>query len=177
MIFFSFSPIFFLRIGLDLRALVKSCSPNIKKKRFFLADKKIYFWNFGFFEKKSHLLTFFEIFGSSWQFLIFFKKIWVYMEFVGFCWIFLGFLFLFFWIFLNFWDGLIFLWTYFILFYFFGLFSKLLRLLLNVTEVTTEHQKWSKISTNSVKSFFCPKGKTSFVRRPKLSAGAWRKPA
>ena len=37
-------------------------------------------------------------------------------------------------------------------FEFFGFFSKLLRLLLNVTEVTTEQQKWPKISTNSVKS-------------------------
>ena len=43
---------------------------------------------------------------------------------------------------------------------FFGFFKKLLRLLLKVTEVTTEHQKWPKISTNIVKSpFFCPKGK------------------
>ena len=30
----------------------------------------------------------------------------------------------------------------------------LLRLLLNVTEVTTEHQKWPKISTKSMKSSF-----------------------
>ena len=45
------------------------------------------------------------------------------------------------------------------LFFFIFLFcSKLLRLLINVTEVTTEHQKWLKISTNSVKS---PKGKKS----------------
>ena len=40
-----------------------------------------------------------------------------------------------------------------------GFFSKLLRVLLNVTEVTTEHQKWPKIGTHSVKAFFCPKGK------------------
>ena len=47
-------------------------------------------------------------------------------------------------VFLDFW----------ILFGFFGFFSKLLGLLLNVREVTTEHGKWPKISTNSVKSSF-----------------------
>ena len=50
----------------------------------------------------------------------------------------------------NFWV-LEFFWDFF---RFFGLFSRLLRLLLNVTKVTTEHRKWPKISTNSVKSFF-----------------------
>ena len=45
---------------------------------------------------------------------------------------------------------------------FFGKFSKLLRLLLKVTEVNIEHQKWPKMSTSSVKSFFvCEKGKPS----------------
>ena len=34
------------------------------------------------------------------------------------------------------------------------LFSKLIRLLLKITEVTTEHQKLPKISTNSKKTFF-----------------------
>ena len=33
-----------------------------------------------------------------------------------------------------------------------------LRLLLKVTEVTTEHQKKRKVSQKSVKSFFWPKG-------------------
>ena len=37
---------------------------------------------------------------------------------------------------------------------FFGFFWKLLRLLLKVTEVTTEHQKWPEISTNSIKIYF-----------------------
>ena len=43
----------------------------------------------------------------------------------------------------------------------------LLRLLLNGTEVTTEHNKWPKISTKSVKSyFFCKKGKKSLDQSP-----------
>ena len=37
---------------------------------------------------------------------------------------------------------------------FFGLFSKVLRLLPNFMEVTTEHQKWSKESTTSINSSF-----------------------
>ena len=45
---------------------------------------------------------------------------------------------------------------------FLGLFSKLLRLLLNVMEVTTEHQKLATISTNSDKRFFfLPEGQNS----------------
>ena len=41
-------------------------------------------------------------------------------------------------------------------------------------EVTTEHQKWPKINTNSVKrSFFTQREKKL---RPKLSAGARSKP-
>ena len=44
-------------------------------------------------------------------------------------------------------------------------FSKLLRLLLNVMEVTIEHQKCPKIGTNSMKSLFCQKGKTSLGQR------------
>ena len=35
-----------------------------------------------------------------------------------------------------------------------GYFSKLLRLLLKVTVVTTGHQKWPKVSQNSIKSLF-----------------------
>ena len=38
--------------------------------------------------------------------------------------------------------------------FFFGIFSNLLKLLLNAMEVTTEHQKRPKISRNSVKSSF-----------------------
>ena len=45
----------------------------------------------------------------------------------------------------------------------FGFFLKLLRLLLSVTEVTTEHQKWPNISTNSVKSsFFAQSGEGGY---------------
>ena len=33
-----------------------------------------------------------------------------------------------------------------------------LRLLLKVTEVTTEHQKWPKIRENSIECYFLPKG-------------------
>ena len=68
--------------------------------------------------------------------LIFFLYFWGCSY--GFCWIFLNFFFLIFCIF----------------FWIFGFFSKLLRLLLNVMEVSTEHQKWLKISTNSVKSSY-----------------------
>ena len=46
-----------------------------------------------------------------------------------------------------------------ILFLFFGLYPNGLRLLLKVIEVTTEHQKWPKISKNSTKkTFFLPEG-------------------
>ena len=56
--------------------------------------------------------------------------------------------------------------------FFFGLFSKLLRLLLKVTEVTTKHQKLPLVGKISIKiSFFCPKGKKDLGRRLQLSAG------
>ena len=52
---------------------------------------------------------------------------------------------------------------------FFGyiwIFSKLLRAPLKDTEVTTEHQKWPKVSQQSIKTtFFLPEGQT------KTSAG------
>ena len=42
------------------------------------------------------------------------------------------------------------------------MFSKLLWLLIKVTKVTTEHQKWPKLNQNSIFStFFCLKGKQS----------------
>ena len=52
-----FFQIFFLRIWLDLRALVESHSPNIEKKEFFFAD---FFQDLGFriFERKKE--DFFE---------------------------------------------------------------------------------------------------------------------
>ena len=46
----------------------------------------------------------------------------------------------------------------------------LLRLLLKVTEVTTEHKTWPKIGTNRLKSFFQHKGQKKTW--PKTSAGA-----
>ena len=54
---------------------------------------------------------------------------------------------------------------------FLGLFSNLLRLLLNVMEVTTEHRKWPLMSTNSVKSSFFAKGQ----KKPRRKAKALRR--
>ena len=72
----------------------------------------------------------FEIFWTFWDFFWFSEFVKIF-RFLGF-FVFIVFFFLIFW-----------------------LFSKLLRLLLKkVTEVTTEHQKWPEISTNSVTSFF-----------------------
>ena len=48
-------------------------------------------------------------------------------------------------------------------------FSNLLRLLLKVTEVTTEHQKWPKVSQNSIKSSF-------FAQRAKKALAEGRRP-
>ena len=45
----------------------------------------------------------------------------------------------------------------------------LLRLLLKVTEVTTEHQKWPKVSQNSIKSSF-------FARRAKKAVAGGQSP-
>ena len=45
-----------------------------------------------------------------------------------------------------------------IFFVFLGIFLKLLRLLLKVNEVTNGHQKWPKISKNSIKSPFLLEG-------------------
>ena len=78
--------------------------------------------------------------------LLIFLNIW---NFWGFLWIF-GF----FWIFFGF-CGIYFFSDFFLLFSFFpwgfyGLFSKLLRLLLNITNVTTGHQKWPKMGQNSI---------------------------
>ena len=54
---------------------------------------------------------------------------------------------------------------------FFGFFPKLLRFLLNVTKVTTEHQKLPKIGQNSIKSIILPKGQ----KIPRLKAEALRR--
>ena len=63
------------------------------------------------------------------------------------------------WIFLNFLDFcLIYKFLYFLGGFktFFGLFSKLQRLLLKITEVTSEYQKWPKLRTNSMKQEVSP---------------------
>ena len=52
---------------------------------------------------------------------------------------------------------------------FLGFFSKILRLLLKVTEVTTEHQRWPKVSKNSIKNPF-------FARRAKYASAGGRSP-
>ena len=58
--------------------------------------------------------------------------------------------------FLIFFDYLIFIKLLFDVFEYcfvlFGIFSKLLRILLKVSRVTTEHQKWPKMNQNSIKS-------------------------
>ena len=53
---------------------------------------------------------------------------------------------------------------------FFGFFSRLLRLLLKVTEVTTEHQNWPKKRENSIKSPF-------FARRAKIASALGQSPS
>ena len=52
-------------------------------------------------------------------------------------------------------------------FVFLGFSSKLLRFLLNVTKVTSGHQKLPKIGRNSIiNCLFCPKGKKSLGGSP-----------
>ena len=55
---------------------------------------------------------------------------------------------------LKLWDIFLIFWT----------LSKLLRLLLNVTEITTEHQKRLKIRTNSVESSFFSEGQEASAK-------------
>ena len=117
-----------------------------------LRNKEFFFWifflhKFQIFGKKNYSLTTFDIFDF---FLDFFD--------IYFCLFFL---------FLHFWDFKTFFGHFWISFEFFGFFSKLLRLLINITKVTTDHQKWLKIGTNRIKaSFFCPKGKKSLGQSP-----------
>ena len=132
---------FFFRIGLNWRALVVWRIPNIEKQRWFPPpQKKIFFKTLEFLKKKMWL---FEIFGIFWPF----KNFWGF--FGSLCIFFIYFLFLFiFGIFLNFWFFVL----HFVIL--FGFFSNLLRVLLNIMEVITEHQKYPKISTNSDKPCF-----------------------
>ena len=55
-------------------------------------------------------------------------------------------------------------------------FSKLLSLLLKVTQVITEHRSKEKHKQHKKTLFFYPKGKKSLDLRPKASAGALSKP-
>ena len=133
---------------------------------FFFGQKKIshfflmYIWDF------LRFFRIFQFFDHFWQFLDF----WGFsMDFLDFCQIFfdffLFFLDLFFLFFGIFWI-FCFFWIFFWIFLFFWFLSKLIRLLLYVTMVTTGHQKSPKIGQNSIKS-----------RRPKPSAGARSRPA
>ena len=83
----------------------------------------------------------------------------------------------FFGFFLDFFDFLDFLKFFGFVLDFFGFLrflSKLLRLLLKLTMVTTGHKKLPKMGQNSIIS---PKGKKSLGRKPKPSAGARNRPA
>ena len=81
--------------------------------------------------------------------------------------------------FLRFWDILNIFLDFFG--FFFGLCGfkiKLLRLLLKVTKVTTEHQRRPKIGQNSTMIFFgARRTKKDLGQRPKPSAGARSRPA
>ena len=142
-----------------------------EKSIFFLCEKnnnKV----FRFFEKKIlfEILNFFDIFLECF----FFHMCGVFLTFCFWiCKFFLEVIR----IFLNF-LRFFYLFFYFISFLrFLGLFWKSLRLLLNFTDVTTKHQKWPKISTNSVIGFFCPNGKQNIGQRRKLSAVPISKPS
>ena len=150
------------------RRLISSIG-NTKRVAFFFWQKK-YFQNFQIFWKKSDFLRFFQIFefltifgffGFFNGFLDFFEIFWIFLGFFfdfRLCF-FLGF-FLLFWIFLfNFLD--------FFLdnFGFLGFLSKLLRLLLKVTNVTTGHQKLPKMGQNSIiNPFFAPRAKKASAK-------------
>ena len=88
-----------------------------------------FFWIFEFFEIFWH----FQFFGFFlWIFFLSFL-IWDFLRFFGRFWIFgyFGFIYLFIYLFI---------------------FLNVFRGLLKVTEVTTEHKKWPKVSQNSIKS-------------------------
>ena len=136
---------FSLRIRLDWKALVQLRSPNFKKQRGFFSSWKKYFTQIKDFLKKSDLLRFFLFIDhferKKWMFWVFYG----FSDYLGFFWLF-EFLFDFFLIFFNFELFLIFLnsWIFLgrggIFFGFYEFFSKLLRLLLKITKVTTGHK-------------------------------------
>ena len=126
---------FSLTIWLDWRALVEFCIPIIGKQIYFFSGTIFFLQTFQIFWGEK---TFCYIFG-------FFDIFWIFgfsMDWLNFSWFFFilisYFLFNFFCIFEIFWFFLCF-WCFF---GFFEFFSKSLRLLLIVTEVATEHQKW-----------------------------------
>ena len=135
-----FFEIFFLRIGLDWRALVASRIPNIEKQREFFSQK---FW---FSIKKKEF--FIDIF---WRYLDFF---------FGFFGFFLDIFWLVFIFFIVFFLNIGFVIILFFILDIFQIIFKVTNVTTKIREVTTEHQKWPKISTNSVKS-------TYFARRTK----------
>ena len=102
-------------------------------------------------------MIFFWIFWDFWDieiFLYFLEFIWIFFLLI------FGLFLVFFWIFgilLIFW----FWWFKFFLDIFF--LPKLLRLLLKVIEVSTEHQKWPKISKNHEKPFFAQRVKIALA--------------
>ena len=114
--------------------------------------KKWIFVSFRDFSGFSDLLT---IFDNFWICGVFYGLFWIFFWIL---WIFLGFWI--FWIFFEFLDFLIFCCWFFWIFLknFFVVFlwflSKLLRLLLNFTTITTGHQKSQKLGQNSIKSCF-----------------------
>ena len=117
---------------------------------------------------------FFKVFFGDFflDFLIFknfFFTFWFFYYFFGFAWHFLEFLLIFFYCFFFLFKTFGVVLIFFIFFYRFIIFFKLLRLLLNNMEVTTEHQKWHRISRNSVKGYF-------FARRAKKALAEGRSP-
>ena len=99
--------------------------------------------------------------------------------FYGFFLLYFYFLFFYILIFLNFWNFLKFLYFLWIFFWSLGFLSKLPRLLIKVTKVTTAHQKLPKIGQISIiSSLFCIKGKKSLSRSPpqELEVGLCSRP-
>ena len=115
----------------------------------------MFFKKFEFFEENNFLrflilLTLFQLFWNYSKFLIFFyyfpKKKWFLRSFMYL------------------------IWGFFCMF-FFGFFSKLLRLLLKVTKVTIGHQTWPKMDQSSITSYFIAQRANK-----KASAKGWSPP-
>ena len=139
----------------------------LRNKEIFLSDN--FFFNF------------FWVFEKEWFFknsdLIFSK---LFDNFLCFFWIFLGFSDFFFWIFyILIFFGLKKCFVWFLDFFsdifgfFFGFFIlfKVTKVTTKRYKVTTEHHKWPKISTQSIKTSFLAKGQ----KRPWRKAQALRR--